>query len=211
MVCCASLMTVIGLLSTFPLPVAHGQMPVAGQTGTAPLPQGVSRVPVVFSGGHETDPRDNGRPVVLIAAALGVPSDVFRTAFSRVRPAGAGREPEPGQVQANKSALMNALAKYGVTNEQLDAVSDFYRYVRSRNELWPTKPAVANALVKNGDVIGYEVISGGSGYSSAPTVFIPNMHNATPTVELSFGKNRESNGSIRAIIVPVEKRVDITS
>ncbi|NBQ65466.1 MAG: hypothetical protein EBT95_08050 [Verrucomicrobia bacterium] len=32
----------------------------------------LTRVPVVFSGGHETDPRDHGRPVVLIAGALGV-------------------------------------------------------------------------------------------------------------------------------------------
>lgn len=34
---------------------------------------GITRVPVVFSGGHETDPRDHGRPVVLIAGALGIP------------------------------------------------------------------------------------------------------------------------------------------
>ena len=35
------------------------------------------------------------RPVVLIAAALGVSSDVFREAFSHVRPAPAGTRPDP--------------------------------------------------------------------------------------------------------------------
>src|SRR5438552_11396179 len=67
------------------------------------LPKDVTRVPVVFSGGHETDLRDGGRPVVLIAAALGVTPEVFREAFSHVRPAPAGREPEPGQVRQNKA------------------------------------------------------------------------------------------------------------
>ena len=32
-----------------------------------------SKVAVTFSGGHDTDPKDHGRPVVLVAAALGVP------------------------------------------------------------------------------------------------------------------------------------------
>lgn len=52
-----------------------------------PLPPGVTRMPVVFSGGHETVGVDHGRPVVLIAAALGVKDEVFREAFSHVHPA----------------------------------------------------------------------------------------------------------------------------
>jgi hypothetical protein len=169
------------------------------------LPKEVTRVPVVFSGGHETDPRDGGRPVVLIAAALGVTPEVFREAFSHVRPAPAGREPEPSQVRQNKAALLAALAKHGVTNEKLDTVSNYYRYVRSRNELWPTKPAVAHALVKNGMVIGYEVIRGGSGYSSPPTVTVPNVKGGAAKVELSFGKLLESNGAVSAITITRDK------
>ena len=44
---------------------------------------------VVIQGGYETDSRDNGRPVRLIAAALEVPDEVFREAFAGVphRPA----------------------------------------------------------------------------------------------------------------------------
>ena len=95
----------------------------------------VARVPVVFTGGHETDPRDRGRPVALVAAALGVPADVFREAFTHVRPAPAGTQPDPEAVRRNKDALMAALAPYGVTNDRLDAVSNHYRYVRSRGEL----------------------------------------------------------------------------
>src|SRR5206468_1655940 len=94
-----------------------------------------NKVPVVFSGGHDTDPKDRGRPVVLIAGALGVAPEVFREAFSHVHPAGPGSGgPTDAEARANKAALMNALGKYGVTNERLDTVSNYYRYVRSRGE-----------------------------------------------------------------------------
>ena len=105
-------------------PVERADRPTSERSAPgklAELPKGVSRVPVEFSGGHETDPRDGGRPVVLIAAALGVAPEVFRDAFSQVRPARGGREPEPAQVRQNKSVLMKALGKHGITNEKLDA------------------------------------------------------------------------------------------
>src|SRR6476620_1732883 len=97
-----------------------------------------TRVPIVFSGGHETDPRDNGRPVVLIASALGVPPEVFRDAFSHVTPARAGQEPDPSQVNKNKAALLQALGPYGITNARLDEVSNYYRYNASAGEHWPS-------------------------------------------------------------------------
>jgi len=159
------------------------------------------RVQVVFSGGHETDPRDRGRPVVLIAAALGVPSDVFRSAFSQVHPAPAGMEPDPEQVRQNKEALLGALGRYGVTNEKLDSISNYYRYVRSRNELWPTKPAVAYALVQGGQVTGYIVTSGGSGYSSAPTVTVPTIAGARGKAQLTFSTDLEKNGALSSIVL----------
>ena len=64
------------------------------------------------------------------------------------------------------------------------------------------KPAVANAMVRDGMVIGYEVVDGGSGYSSPPDVAVPIVKRATARVELSFGKNLEKNGSISAITIP---------
>ena len=162
-----------------------------------------TRVPVVFSGGHETDRRDHGRPVVLIAAALGVPSDVFREAFTHVRPEPAGTAPDPRQVRDNKEALMDALSPYGITNDRLDTVSDYYRYVRRRGKLWPTKPAAAYALVRDGKITSLVVTNGGSGYSSPPTVTVPNFEGVAAKVELSFSKQFAKNGSVASIkLVP---------
>ena len=158
----------------------------------------INRVPVVFSGGHETDPRDHGRPVVLIAGALGVPPEVFREAFSRVHPANPEKGPVPAEAQANKAALLATLGKYGVTNERLDQVSDYYRYVASRNELWPTQPAIAYAMVQNGKILCYEIVNGGSGYSSNPDITVPGFPGHA-VAELVYGKSFKKNGSIRSI------------
>lgn len=158
----------------------------------------ITRVPVVFSGGHETDPRDHGRPVVLIAGALGVPPEVFRDAFSRVHPADPEKGPVPAEAQANKAALLATLEKYGVTNERLDQVSDYYRYVASRHQSWPTQSAVANAMIQNGRIIGYEIVNGGSGYSSNPDIIVPGFPSHA-AVEFAYGKSFEKNGSIRSI------------
>jgi hypothetical protein len=158
----------------------------------------MTRVPVKFSGGHETDRRDRGRPVVLIAAALGVKPEVFRDAFSHVRPAPAGTRPDPDQVRENKDALMDALGPYGITNDRLDEVSNYYRYVRSRGEMWPTKPAQAYAEVKDGKIVKFVVTKGGAGFSSPPTITVPGFDIATK-VELAFGKKLEKNGSVVAI------------
>src|SRR5689334_22362250 len=117
---------------------------------TAQSPE--QKVELVISGGHETDPRDHGRPVVLIANALGVKPEVFREAFSHVTPAAAGTEPKPEQVTRNKKALLSALAPYGVTNDLLDRVSDYYRYQPHRGRLWPTTSAKAYGILSGGIV-----------------------------------------------------------
>jgi hypothetical protein len=162
----------------------------------------VTRVPVVFAGGYDTDSRDHGRPVNLVAGALGVPPEVFREAFSHVHPAGPDSGgPTREEARANKAALMAVLGKYGITNDRLDEVSNRYRYVRSHGEMWPTKAAVANALVVNGVVTGYEIISGGYGYTTPPTVSVPNVKGEAPKVEISFGSDFEKNGSVSAISI----------
>ena len=169
------------------------------------IPNDVTRVPVVFSGGHETEGVDRGRPVVLIAAALGVAPEVFREAFSHVHPAGPDRGPTDEEARKNKAALMNALGKYGITNERLDEVSNYYRYNRSRGEMWTNKPATANALIKDNAIVGYEITSGGAGYSSAPTVSVPGFKGGTPKVEISFGTDLGTNGAVSAITVLQDK------
>ena len=164
----------------------------------------VTRVQVIFSGGLDTDPRDGGRPVALIAGALGVSSDVFRHAFSRVRPARAGTEPAPAQVRQNKAALMSELAPHGITNERLDTVSNYYRYNRSRGEMWPTRPAVAYALVRNGEVIGFDVTNGGSGYNTAPSVRVPGTMSGPVQVDIAWDKDTAKNGAVRSL-TPLQK------
>lgn len=167
------------------------------------LPAGVTRVPVVFSGGHDTEGVDHGRPVILIAAALGVKPEVFRETFSHVHPAGPGKGgPTDAEARQNKAALMEGLGKYGITNERINEVSNFYRYASWKGGIWKNTPAAANALVKNGDVVGYEITSGGAGYTTPPTVSVPDTKAASPKVELAFGKDMEANGSVSAITVP---------
>lgn len=170
----------------------------------ATLPKDVTRVPVVFSGGHDTNPRDRGRPVVLIASALGVTSDVFRDAFSNVHPAGPGRGPTGEEARANKAVLMKALGKHGITNDRLDTVSNYYRYPPGRGGLWRVTPASANALVKNGAVVGFELLDPGSGYSSTPEATIQGLPDARVDVQLGFSKSFEKNGSVSALTVVQE-------
>ena len=156
------------------------------------------RVAVTFEGGHDTDPRDRGRPVVLVAGALGVKPETFREAFSRVHPAQGGG-PTPEEARANKDALLGALAKYGVTNERLDEVSNHYRYRRERGETWPTRPAKAVAVVRDGRVVRFEVLDGGEGYSSPPLVTIPGIPRLFATGKLSFDRRFARNGTVASI------------
>jgi Spy/CpxP family protein refolding chaperone len=154
---------------------------------------------VIFTGGFDTDPRDHGRPVILIAAALAVPSDVFRTAFSGVKPAPAGEQPQDEQVQKNKAALMKVLEPYGVTNDRLNTVSNYYRYAGSRGEMWRHQSATATAIIKDGVVTGIKITDAGAGYSSAPTVSVAGYDDVHATAELSFGTDFKTNGSVKAI------------
>jgi len=184
-------------LLLFAVPLAHAE--------TAEPPKDVTRIPVVFSGGFETEAVDHGRPVVLIASALGVKPEVFREAFSHVHPAGPGKGPTEAEAKQNKKALMDALGQYGIANDRLDAVSNFYRYPPGPGGRWKTTPATANALVKNGVVIAYEVTSPGAGYTTPPTVTVPGVKVGPTKVELSFGKDFTTNGSLKAITLPATR------
>ena len=119
-------------------------------TSNRVMADGGEKIQLLITGGHETDPRDHGRPVVLVGNALGVTPEVFREAFSHVKPAPPGEQPDPAQVQRNKAALMQALGPYRVTNELLDQVSDYYRYRPESGTLWPTVSAVAFVTLTNG-------------------------------------------------------------
>lgn len=164
--------------------------------GCAPVPTPVvepaQAITVTITGGLETDPVDGGRPVVLIAAALGVPTEVFREAFSGVTPAGAGNDVSDERAQQNKAALLAVLGPYGITNEQLDAASNFYRYNGSAGEIWPNEPATAT--FSDGVIT---ITNAGYGYSSPPTVTLSNGQTATAT--LAYGMDTATNGSVASI------------
>ena len=150
---------------------------------------------VVFSGGYESDQRDGGRPVALIAAALKVESEVFRAAFSNVNPAKVG-PPTHSRAQANKKVLMDALGKHGVTNDRLDEVSNYYRYRPQANELWTHKPAKAKAVIESGKVVGFEIVDAGSGYLTAPTIFVEGHPDVRAIAEIEYTEDLETNGRV---------------
>ena len=137
--------------------------------------------------------------MVLVAAALGVPPEVFREAFSHVTPAAGGSEPEPAQVRKNKEALMSRLGPLGVTNDRLDAVSNYYRYSSSRGQMWRNTPAAAYATVRDGVVTGITVTDAGSGYSSPPQISVEGMPGVRATATLTFGTDFATNGSVKEV------------
>jgi hypothetical protein len=153
---------------------------------------------IVFSGGHETDPVDHGRPVVLIGNALGVTPEVFRDAFSGVSPSESG-PPSPSHAQANKQILMDKLGPHGVTNERLDEVSDFYRYRPQSGDVWTHKPAVATATIKDGTVTGFKLADGGYGYSTPPKVQIAGHEGVEVKAELEFTSDLKTNGRVKTL------------
>lgn len=153
---------------------------------------------VVLSGGHTTDRRDGGRPVVLIAAALGVEPQVFRDAFSNVNPSRSGAASRALQT-ANKKVLLDALGKHGITNDRLDTVSDYYRYKPQDGGLWKTTPATAKAIIKNGKVTDIKIVNPGSGYMTAPNVTIAGHSDIRVLATIGFSKDFSKNGSITSL------------
>src|SRR5205085_4660079 len=134
------------------------------------------------------------------AAALGVKPDVFRDAFSRVKPAKDGK-PTKEEAERNKEMLMKVLKPYGVSNERLDQVSDYYRYKPGKGNVWKTAPAKAYAVLENGKVKRIVVTDPGSGYSTAPRAMVQGMERHKLKVTIHFSTDLKKNGSISAIDV----------
>lgn len=155
---------------------------------------------VTFTGGYETDERDHGRPVVLIAAGLGVTPEVFREAFSGVTPSRNG-PPSGAEARANKKALMDALGKHGVTNERLDEVSDHYRYRREAGEMWRHTPAMATAVIEGGKVTSFNITHAGSGYTTAPAIQVSGHAGLDAKATIEFSSDFAKNGRVASITI----------
>jgi hypothetical protein len=156
------------------------------------------RVPVTFSGGYETDPRDHGRPVALVAGGLGVKPEVFREAFRGVTPSPSG-PPTREEARRNKDALLKVLGPLGITNNRLDEVSNYYRYRPQAGERWPTSPAKAEAIVEDGKIKRIVVADGGSGYNTPPKATVAGFENVPLVVKLRFAADLKRNGSVEII------------
>src|SRR4051812_22655325 len=195
----------VSQMSRRPIAVAGAVLAVGAAAAVAVAPSGATgaksrTVALQISGGHDTAAVDHGRRVVLVAAGLGVPTEVFRQAFGGVHPAGAGSGgPTEAEAQANKTALMSVLTSYGITNERLDAVSNYYRYVASDGELWQHRDASATATIRNGKVVSITLKDGGAGYSSPPTVTVPGVASATIQATVSYGTDLATNGAVGAL------------
>jgi hypothetical protein len=190
------------LLLIFFLVACHnnGNLSASATEIANPTTMSTNEVHVIITGGHNTDPRDGGRPVVLIASALGVPPEVFREAFSHVHPAAAGSEPDSMQVRLNKATLLNVLTPYGITIDFLDTVSNYYRFNGNAGETWPQTPAAATTIVADGVITGFVVTHPGSGYTSPPDITISGS-NALATATISFSKDFNTNGSLKEIVL----------
>lgn len=155
---------------------------------------------VVFQRGYQTDSRDGGRPIVLIAAALGVPDQVFRDAFSQVRPARDG-QPSPERVRENKAVLMAALGKHGITNDRLDEVSNYYRYRPQDGELWTHRPAKAEAVIVDNKVTEIKLLDAGAGYSSTPQIEVVGYPDAKVSAAVEYGTDLKTNGRVKSLTI----------
>jgi hypothetical protein len=176
--------------------VTLGLAAAAGCASSAPSSD--RTVPVSLVGGFQIGADDYGRPVPLYASMLGVTPDVFRRAFSGVRP-DAAHSPTSARQQTNKSALMSVLGAYHVTNDQLDRVANYYRFNSAAGQTWPQRIARAEAVVKNGTITSIRVIDSGAGYTTAPTVVIAGFPSTTAVAHVVFTNDFATNGHIGAI------------
>jgi len=153
---------------------------------------------VQIQNGYQTDPRDGGRPVGLIASALEVDGQVFRDAFSEVRPAKGG-PPSEASKRANKKVLMDALSPLGVTDERLNEVSNFYRYRPEAGETWTIQAAKINAVIEDHQVTDLVIEDPGFGYLSEPQVSVVGYPDLQVRVALAFDRDLRRNGRIESV------------
>lgn len=155
---------------------------------------------ITISGGHETDDIDAGRPVFLIGSMLGITGEQFRDAFSYVTPEENGHLNDE-TAQANKVKLLAQLEPYGITNDEINRVTDYYRYYPGDTNIWPYAHVVLDATISNGAVTSFEVTSGGHGYTSNVTIVVDGYGNIPVNATISYTDSFETNGAIDTITV----------
>ena len=94
---------------------------------------------------------------------------------------------------------MNGLSKYGVTNDRLDEVSNYYRFRPQAGELWPTRPAKGYALIEDGKIKKLVIANPGAGYNTPPEVTLPDFPTLHVRATLSFNKDLKKNGGVATV------------
>ncbi|RTE09988.1 hypothetical protein [Paenibacillus whitsoniae] len=96
--------------------------------------------------------------------------------------------------------MLRVLAPYGITNDRLDEVSNFYRYNGRDGALWQHTLATATPIVTDGKVTGATITNPGSGYTSAPTVTITGPDGTvTAKASVAYTQDFTTNGSLTTI------------
>jgi hypothetical protein len=104
---------------------------------------------------------------------------------------------------------MDALSKYGVTNERLDEVSNFYRYRRESGEVWRRTSATAVAIVEDGQVTGFRMINAGAGYTVAPTAHVEGFDDLNVKVTIEFSDDLDTNGRGALLTFVIDSKCSI--
>jgi hypothetical protein len=178
-----------------PAPTTTTTVPAATTTAAGPT---TGTVAVTLTGGFEIHANDYGRPVPLYASMLGVTAEVFRQAFSGVHP-NHDHNPSADEAQRNKVALLSVLGPYGVTNDDMDRVANYYRFDSTKGQTWPHRAATALATVVDGTVTGITIVDAGSGYSYAPQATIASLPEVHLTVKLAMTRDFSTNGHVASI------------
>ncbi|MDG1895512.1 MAG: hypothetical protein P8J37_11420 [Fuerstiella sp.] len=103
--------------------------------------------------------------------------------------------------RANKKVLMDAIGRYGVSNERLDEVSDYYRYNRSAGEVWKHSPPTTTATVRDGRVTGFDITDPGNGYLVPTSVSVVGFSDIDVEAKIEFSDDFRTNGRIVSITV----------
>jgi hypothetical protein len=102
-------------------------------------------------------------------------------------------------VRRKKAVPLGALARYGVTNDELDRVSNYYLYRPGRGERWPVEAADGYALIKDGAGLSVVVTWPGSGCNAPPTVSVPGHPEVSLEAGLHFDRDLKKNGSVVSV------------
>jgi len=154
--------------------------------------------PVTVSGGHEITVADRSRPVDLIGAIVGITGEQVRNAFDYPVPENAGNLNDEEAAAANRAALLAQLEEYGVTGDEFDIATNYYQYFIVGG-VWSYAHAQLKAIIEDNELVGFEIVYGGRGYTSEPSITVEGYGRIEVDITISYTDDFETNGAITAI------------